>query len=42
MDAPDVDGYVFISSDWHLDSGDFVKVEITGAKEYDLIGDIVE
>lgn len=42
MDAPDVDGYVFIKSDWHLDSGDFVKVEITGAKEYDLIGDIVE
>ena len=42
MDAPDVDGYVFISSDWNLDSGDFVKVEITGAKEYDLIGDIVE
>ena len=42
MDAPDVDGYVFIRSDWHLESGDFVKVEITGAKEYDLIGEIIE
>ena len=42
MDAPDVDGYVFIKSDWHLESGDFVKVEITGAKEYDLIGEIIE
>lgn len=42
MDAPDVDGYVFIESSWNLISGDFVKVEIVGAKEYDLIGEIID
>lgn len=42
MDAPDVDGYVFISTPWNLESGDFVKVEIVRADGYDLIGDIVE
>lgn len=41
MDAPDVDGYVFVSTDWDLMSGDFLKVRITGADEYDLIGEIV-
>ena len=42
MDAPDVDGYVFIQSDYNLESGDFVKVEITRSDEYDLIGEIIE
>lgn len=42
MDAPDVDGYVFIQSDYNFDSGDFVKVEITRSDEYDLIGEIVD
>jgi len=42
MDAPDVDGYVFIQSDYNLDSGDFVKVEITRSDEYDLIGEIID
>lgn len=42
MDAPDVDGYVFIKSDYNLDSGDFVKVEITRSDEYDLIGEIID
>ena len=37
---PDVDGYVFINTDEELMSGDFVKVKITGALEYDLIGEI--
>ena len=40
MDAPNVDGYVFINTDEELMSGDFVKVKITGAMEYDLIGEI--
>lgn len=39
-DAPDVDGYVFITTDEELISGDFVNVIITGALEYDLIGEI--
>lgn len=42
MDAPEVDGYVFVASDWNLMSGDFLTVKITGADEYDLIGEIVD
>ena len=37
-DAPDVDGYVFVSSDEPLETGNFVRVRITGASEYDLTG----
>lgn len=37
-DAPNVDGYVFVNTSASLMSGDIVKVEITGAMEYDLIG----
>ena len=40
-DAPKVDGYVFVNTDAELMSGDFVKVRITEALEYDLIGEIV-
>lgn len=39
-DAPDVDGYVFVNTDEDLMTGDFVNVKITGALEYDLIGEI--
>ncbi len=41
-DAPGVDGYVFVNTEETLVSGDFVKVKITGALEYDLIGEIVQ
>lgn len=41
-DAPGVDGYVFVNTDEELVSGDFVRVTITGALEYDLIGEIVQ
>ena len=37
-DAPDVDGYVFVQNDRPLVSGDFVRVRISGAWEYDLLG----
>lgn len=40
-DAPGIDGYVFIQTEETLITGDFVKVKITGAYEYDLIGEIV-
>lgn len=40
MDAPNVDGYVFVNTDEELLSGAFVKVKITKALEYDLIGEI--
>lgn len=42
MDAPEVDGYVFLESDYHLSSGDFVWVEITEARGYDLLGEILD
>jgi len=39
-DAPDVDGYIFITTKEQLMTGDFVKVLVTGSYEYDLIGEI--
>ncbi|MCI8874464.1 MAG: 30S ribosomal protein S12 methylthiotransferase RimO [Lachnospiraceae bacterium] len=41
-DAPSIDGYVFIQTKETLMTGDLVKVKITGAYEYDLIGEIVK
>ena len=41
MDAPNVDGLIFVESDEELMSGDFAKVRITGALEYDLIGELI-
>ena len=42
MDAPKVDGYVFVHSDeGEYISGDLVQVEITDAKGYDLVGEMV-
>ena len=41
-DAPDVDGYLFLNTDEILMSGDFAKVRVTGAVEYDLIGELIE
>ena len=41
-DAPDVDGYLFIQTTRELMSGDFVKVKVTGAHEYDLIGELID
>ena len=42
MDAPGVDGYVFIYTAEELMSGQFVDVRITGASEYDLIGELTD
>lgn len=39
-DAPGIDGYIFINTGEMLMSGDFVRVKVTGALEYDLIGEI--
>lgn len=41
MDAPGIDGNIFINTYEELMSGDFVKVKVTGSYEYDLIGEIV-
>ena len=40
-DAPDVDGYLFLNTAETLVSGDFARVRVTGALEYDLIGELI-
>ena len=42
MDAPNVDGLIFVNGDVELMSGDFVRVKVTGAAEYDLIGEVYD
>lgn len=39
-DAPKVDGYIFVQTGELLVTGDFAKVRVTGALEYDLIGEL--
>ena len=39
MDAPEIDGYVFVESGRRPMSGDFMKVRVTGSSEYDLTGE---
>ena len=41
-DAPNVDGLIFINTEAELMSGDFARVKVTGALEYDLIGELME
>ncbi|MBR0410938.1 MAG: 30S ribosomal protein S12 methylthiotransferase RimO [Eubacterium sp.] len=41
MDAPKVDGNVFVNAQEELVSGDIVPVLITGSGEYDLMGDVI-
>ena len=41
MDAPGIDGSIFINTGEEFISGDLVKVKIIGAHEYDLIGEIL-
>ncbi|MCI8505088.1 MAG: 30S ribosomal protein S12 methylthiotransferase RimO [Lachnospiraceae bacterium] len=42
MDAPGVDGYIFVNTGQELMSGMFVQVKVTGALEYDLIGELCD
>ena len=39
-DAPNVDGYIFVNTSTELMSGDFARVHVTGALEYDWIGEL--
>ncbi len=41
-DAPNVDGYIFVNTGELLMSGDFARVTVTGALEYDLIGELTD
>ncbi|MBE6700932.1 MAG: 30S ribosomal protein S12 methylthiotransferase RimO [Ruminococcaceae bacterium] len=38
MDAPDIDSKVYFSAKRRIRDGEFIKVEITGSLDYDLIG----
>ena len=40
-DAPNVDGLIFVNTSEELMSGDFAKVKVTGAADYDLIGELL-
>lgn len=37
-DAPEIDGVVYVRTRRKLDAGDFVEVDITEAREHDLVG----
>ena len=41
-DAPNVDGYIFVNSERELLSGELVPVYVTDAKDYDLIGELIQ
>ena len=41
-DAPKVDGYIFVQTGELLVTGDFARVRVTGALEYDLIGELAD
>lgn len=42
MDAPNVDGFLFLRSEEELMSGDIVKAKVTSAKGYDLVGELIK
>lgn len=42
LDAPDIDGKVFFSSETPLEIGDFVTIRITDTLDYDLIGEVLD
>lgn len=41
-DAPKVDGYLFVQTGELMMTGDFARVHVTGALEYDLIGELAD
>lgn len=42
MDAPGVDGYIFVNTGEMMMSGDFVRVKVIGSSDYDLIGEVYD
>lgn len=41
LDAPDIDGKVFFTSEKSLSVGEYVKIKITDTLDYDLIGEVI-
>ncbi|MBO4494114.1 MAG: 30S ribosomal protein S12 methylthiotransferase RimO [Ruminococcus sp.] len=42
LDAPDIDGKVFFTSEKPLEIGDHVRIRITDTLDYDLIGEVID
>lgn len=42
MDVPDIDGVIFVNSNEENLEGEFAYVKITGAQDYDLIGELIK
>ena len=42
MDAPQVDGFFFLTSEEELISGSIVRAVVSGAKDYDLVGELAK
>lgn len=41
MDAPEIDGVTYITSERNLNIGDFVNVKIVDSLDYDLVGELI-
>ena len=41
LDAPDIDGKVFFTSEKALEIGEYVNIKITDTLDYDLIGEVI-
>ena len=41
MDAPDIDGKIFFTSENPLKIGEYVKIKVTDTLDYDLIGEVI-
>ena len=41
LDAPDIDGKVFFTSETPLEIGEYVTIRITDTLDYDLIGEVI-
>ncbi len=41
-EAPEIDGVVYFTSPYPLDSGSLVEVKILNSEDYDLIGEVIE
>ncbi|MDE5770208.1 MAG: 30S ribosomal protein S12 methylthiotransferase RimO [Ruminococcus sp.] len=41
LDAPDIDGKVFFTSEKPLSVGEYIKIKITDTLDYDLIGEVI-
>ena len=41
QDAPEIDGFAFVESDRDLVLGEYYECMVTGAKEYDIITEVI-